>query len=149
MLTSDGQVTARRPGTPQVWRLAGVALIIVMLGVFIFPTVSGYLSQRAEVNRLEQSIESQRADIETLEQDIARWDNPDYIEAQARERLRFVREGETAFTVLDDTGELLTEPVSGMAAVTNEVHEQRPWYGEVWESAKVAGAGPPEADADQ
>lgn len=149
MLTSDGQVSTRRPGTPQVWRLAGVALIVVLLGVFLFPTVSGYLSQRAEVNRLERSIESQRADIETLEQDVARWDDPDYVEAQARERLRFVREGETAFTVLDDTGELLTEPVPGMAAVSNDVHEQRPWYGEVWESVKVAGAGPPEADADR
>ncbi|MGI8947024.1 MAG: FtsB family cell division protein [Ornithinimicrobium sp.] len=145
----SGQVTTRRTGIPQVWRLAGVALIVVLLGVFLFPTVSGYLEQRREVSRLEQQIQTQREDIETLERDLARWDNPDYIEQRARQRLRFVRDGETAFTVLDDTGELLTEPVPGMAPVSNDVHELRPWYGEVWESVKIAGEEPAQTDADQ
>lgn len=144
-----GEVTTRRAGTPQVWRLAGVALIVVLLGVFLFPTVSGYLDQRREVSRLEQQIQSQHEDIDTLERDIARWDDPDYVEQQARQRLRFVREGETAFTVLDDTGELLTEPVPGMAPVSNEVHESRPWYGEVWESVKVAGEETGQTDAEE
>lgn len=148
-VSPTGEVTTRRTGTPQVWRLAGVALIVLLLGVFLFPTVSGYLEQRREVSRLEQQIQTQREDIDSLERDIARWDDPDYVEQQARERLRFVREGETAFTVLDDTGELLTEPLPGMAPVSNDVHESRPWYGEVWESVKVAGEGPAQTDADQ
>lgn len=138
----------RRGRTPQVWRLAGVVFVLVMLSVFLFPTVSGYLQQRAEITRLEQQILSQREDITSLEGKVAAWDDPAYVEQQARERLRFVQPGETAFTVLDDTGELLTEPLPGMAPVSTEVHESRPWYGEVWESVKIANAGLPETGTE-
>jgi cell division protein FtsB len=140
---------ARRPGpgAPQVWKLAGVALVVVLLSVFLFPTVSGYLQQRQEISALEQDIETRQQEITALEGQVARWDDPDFVEHQARERLRFVRPGETAFTVLDDTGEQLTEAVPGMAPVTADIHELRPWYGEVWESVKVANEALPEIES--
>ncbi|MGB3827294.1 MAG: septum formation initiator family protein [Ornithinimicrobium sp.] len=138
----------RRPGSPQVWRLGALALVVVLLGVFLFPTVSGYVDQRREVNQLEQQIGADRADIAELEGEVRQWNNPDFIERNARDRLRFVRPGETAFTVLDDTGEVLVEPLPGMAAVSNDIHESRPWYGEVWESVKTANEGLPETAPD-
>lgn len=138
----------RKGGTPQVWRLAALSLVLVLLGVFLFPTVSGYVEQRREVSRLERQIEAQRADIADLEDQVEEWEDPDVIERRARERLRFVRPGEVAFTVVDDTGEMLTEPVPGMTAVTNDVHESRPWYGEMWESVKTANEGLPETAPD-
>lgn len=144
--SGGGATQLRRPGTPQVWRLAGVALVLVLLSVFLAPTVSGYLHQREEITTLEQQIRTQQEDIAALEGKVAVWEDPEFVEQQARERLRFVQPGEVAFTVLDDTGELLTEPLPGMAAVSNDVHESRPWYGEVWESVKVANEGLPEAE---
>ncbi|HKJ13090.1 MAG TPA: septum formation initiator family protein [Ornithinimicrobium sp.] len=137
-----------RGGAPQVWRLAALSLVLVLLGVFLFPTVSGFVEQRREVSRLERQIEAQRADIAELEKQKREWNNPDVIERRARERLRFVRPGEVAFTVVDDTGEMLTEPVPGMTAVTNDVHESRPWYGEMWESIRTANEGLPETAPD-
>ncbi len=147
----DREVAApstRRPAPPQVWRLAGVALVVVLLTVFLFPTVSGYLQQRQEISALQQELETRQQDIAALEGEVARWDDPDFVEHQARERLRFVRPGETAFTVLDDTGELLTEAVPGMTPIAAEIHELRPWYGEVWESVKIANEGLPEVETD-
>jgi cell division protein FtsB len=138
----------RRGGASQVWRLAALSLVLVLLGVFLFPTLSGYVEQRREVSRLERQIEAQRADIAELKEQKKQWNDPEVIERRARERLRFVRPGEVAFTVVDDTGEMLTEPVPGMAAVTNEVHESRPWYGEMWESIKTANEGQPENARD-
>ncbi|MGB5952450.1 MAG: septum formation initiator family protein, partial [Ornithinimicrobium sp.] len=105
---------------------------------------TGYVDQRREVRQLQQEIETQTEEIAGLETEVERWSDPDFIERNARERLRFVRPGETAFTILDDTGEVLTEPVPGMAAVTNDIHETHPWYGEVWESVKSANEGLPE-----
>lgn len=140
--------TSKRPATSQVWRLSALSLVLVLLGVFLFPTVSGYIDQRREVTQLEQQIEAQQGDVADLEGDVKRWSNPDFIERTARDRLRFVRPGETAFTVLDDTGEVLVEPLPGMASVTNEVHESRPWYGEMWESVKTANEGLPETVPD-
>lgn len=119
-----------------------------MLGVFLFPTVTGYFDQRREVTQIEQQIEAQTEQIAALEGEVEQWSDPDFIERNARERLRFVRPGETAFTILDDTGEVLTEPVPGMAQITNDIHETRPWYGEVWESVKTANDGLPETSPD-
>ncbi len=133
---------ARRAGAPRVWRLASVALVLVLLGVFLFPTVSGYVDQRREITQLEQQIEAQQGDIDDLDAQVDLWNDPDFIEREARDRLRFVRPGETAFSVLDDTGDVLVEPLPGMAPVTNDIHKTHPWYGEVWESVKSANEGP-------
>ncbi|UJH70599.1 septum formation initiator family protein [Ornithinimicrobium sp. INDO-MA30-4] len=135
---------ARKNSTPQVLRMAFVLLVFVLVCVFLFPTVRGYISQRQEIAALQQDIENQKRDIEALEGQISAWEDPDYVEQQARERLRFVRPGETAFTVLDDTGAQLTEAIPGMAPVSNDIHELGPWYGEVWESIKVSNEGLPE-----
>ncbi|MGB6005815.1 MAG: septum formation initiator family protein [Ornithinimicrobium sp.] len=139
---------SRRTGSVQVWRLAAVSLVLAMLGVFLFPTVTGYVDQRREITQLEQQIETQTEAIAALEGEVEQWSDPDFIERNARERLRFVRPGETAFAIIDDTGEVLTEPMPGMAQVTNEIHETRPWYGEVWESVKTANEGLPETSPD-
>jgi len=121
---------------------------MVLLGAFLFPTVLNYVDQRREITQLEQQIEAQRSDIDDLEGEVALWSDPDFIEREARDRLRFVRPGETAFSVLDDTGDVLVEPLPGMAPVTNDIHETHPWYGEVWESVKSANEGVPEVVRD-
>ncbi len=136
----------RRSAPPHVWRLGVLAVLVGFLALFLTPTLRGYLEQRAEINRMEQQITQEQDAIVDLEEQIAAWDGEDYVEQQARQRLRFVKPGETAFSVVDDTGEQLAEPVPGMAAVTNEVHESRPWYGEVWESVMTANEGLPEDD---
>ena len=136
----------RRSAPPHVWRLGILAVLVGFLALFLTPTLRGYLEQRAEINRMEQQITQEQDAIVDLEEQIAAWDGEDYVEQQARQRLRFVKPGETAFSVVDDTGEQLAEPVPGMAAVTNEVHESRPWYGEVWESVMTANEGLPEDD---
>lgn len=121
---------------------------MVLLGAFLFPTVLNYVDQRREITQLEQQIEAQRSDIVDLEGEVDMWSDPDFIEREARDRLRFVRPGETAFSVLDDTGDVLVEPLPGMAPVTNDIHETHPWYGEVWESVKSANEGVPEVVRD-
>ncbi|CAN5873919.1 hypothetical protein BH24ACT8_BH24ACT8_03890 [soil metagenome] len=136
----------RRSAPPHVWRLGILAVLVGFLALFLTPTLRGYLEQRAEINRMEQQITQEQDAIVELEEQVAAWDDEDYVEQQARQRLRFVKPGETAFTVVDDTGEQLTEPVPGMASVTDEVHESRPWYGEVWESVMTANEGLPEDD---
>ncbi len=127
-----------------MWRLAILTVLVGFLALFLTPTLRGYLEQRAEITRMQQQISQEEGTIADLELQIAAWEDPAFVEAQARERLRFVQPGETAFTVLDDTGEQLTEAVPGMAAVTTDVHENRPWYGQVWESVTTANEGVPE-----
>ncbi|WP_153397811.1 FtsB family cell division protein, partial [Ornithinicoccus halotolerans] len=154
--TRPAPATPARPsgrggsGRPtQIWRLGVLVLLLGFIALFLTPTLRGYLEERAHINELRAEIRAEQQQIADLETELEQWEDPAFIERQARERLRFVREGETAFTVLDDTGEQLTEPVPGMASVTHDVAEHRPWYGQVWESVRSANEGVTEDDGGQ
>lgn len=127
-----------------VRRLIALAVLVVLMGLVLAPTLSGYLQQRAEITAAQQQIEVEKKEIAALEAELETWADPAHVEQQARERLRFVKEGETAFTVIDDTGTDYTEALPGIAPVSDETMAQSPWYGQVWESVRIANEGLPE-----
>ncbi|MFK5633302.1 septum formation initiator family protein [Ornithinimicrobium sp. LYQ103] len=136
--------TSVRRAPAHVRRMLGLLVLVVVMSLVVAPVLSGYLRQRAEITAARQQLVQEQQEIDQLEQELAKWDDKDYVEQQARERLRFVKEGETAFTVIDDTGTDYTEALPGMAPVSDEVLTASPWYGQVWESVKIANEGLPE-----
>ncbi|WP_109473312.1 FtsB family cell division protein [Ornithinimicrobium cavernae] len=141
--------TGRRQTPPHLWRLGALIVLLGFLALFLTPTLRGYLDQRAAISRAEQMIAAEQDKIASIEAELERWEDDAYVEQQARERLRFVKPGEVAFTVLDDTGEQLSEPLPGMTPVTEDVHAHRPWYGQVWESVVTANERLPEGQTPQ
>ncbi|QFG67754.1 FtsB family cell division protein [Ornithinimicrobium pratense] len=135
-------VSGRTP--VHVRRLITLAVLLVLMGVVVTPTLSGYLQQRADITATEQQIEAEKKEIAALEAELQTWSDPAHVEQQARERLRYVKEGETVFAVIDDTGTDYSEALPGMAPVSEETIEQSPWYGQVWESVRIANEGLPE-----
>lgn len=104
----------------------------------LVPTLRGYLSQRAALAALEQEVAERTAAVDRLGRELARWDDPAYIEQQARHRLKFVRPGETSYQVLDAdglTGQALA--ASGSVVRPNEAAGST-WYGRVWGSLDAA-----------
>lgn len=130
--------------TVQVRRLVVLGVLVVLMGLVLAPTVSGFLQQRASITAAQQQIEAEQREIEALEAELALWEDPQHVERQARERLRFVKEGETSFTVIDDTGTDYTEALPGMAPVSEETLAHSPWYGQIWETVTIANEGLPE-----
>lgn len=140
---SNAAGTVRR-APAHVRRLLTLVALVVVMGLVIAPVLSGYLRQRAEIGEAKRAIAAEQEEIAALEGELARWEDPAHVERQARERLRFVKQGETAFTVIDDTGTDYTEALPGMAPVSDDVLAASPWYGQVWESVKIANEGLPE-----
>lgn len=128
----------------QVWRLVTLVVLVGFLAMFLFPTLRGYMDQRADISRAKQVVEDEQRRIAELQGEVEAWNDPAFIEQQARERLRYVREGEVAFTVLDDLDVAVTDTLPGMTQITLDAHRNRPWYGEVYESVRVANEGLPE-----
>lgn len=139
-----GAASTVRHAPAHVRRLLMLVALVVVMGLILAPVLSGYLGQRAQISAAADQIEVERSQIANLESELARWDNPAYVEQQARQRLRFVKEGETAFAVIDDSGTDYTESLPGMAPVSDEVLADSPWYGQVWESVNIANEGLPE-----
>ena len=95
---------ARRTRAPQQpRRLSGRAaalglLVIALLLAYAYP-VRVYLDQRAEIDAMQQAQTEQRQRIEALMAQLERWEDPDFVAAQARERLQLVRVGEKIYMV--------------------------------------------------
>ena len=120
-------------------RAAVLGTILVFLAVLLASSVAAWFGQRSDIAALQDQVQAQQADVEALRAERERWNDPAYVEQQARERLKFVRPGERAFTVLDP------EPADGSAPVlegpgAGDVEPLRPWYDTVWQSVRTADA---------
>jgi len=107
-----GRATAAEPGATHAtgW-LRGirfswftfVMMGLIVIGVLIIaPTLQLYLGQRQQIADLERQNAKTAEQIAKLDTEAAKWNDPSYIRAQARDRLLYVMPGETSYLVLDD-----------------------------------------------
>lgn len=128
-------------------RAAIVLLVLAVLAVSYASSVRAWLNQRSEISALNAEISEQEAAVAELEQTKHRWQDPAYIEAQARARFSWVMPGETGYRVIDEDGSVLSnggglsEPLGGQ-----RVTEQPEWWETAWGSVVEAGADAPAPD---
>ena len=125
----------RRPGA------AVATLLILLMGAAFLTQVVPYGqivdsqrqvgSARAELAALESENATLQADVEALQTDAE-------IERLAREKLGYVRPGETAYVVLDPPG---AEEDAAPAAPAPE-RVEKTWVDKVWEFLTGADLGP-------
>lgn len=112
--------------------------IIVMLAVTLVPTARSLIQQRADTAALQDKVVQQQGDVAALQREAQLWKDPAYIEVQARKRLKFVRIGDRAYSVVgaekDETAAAADRPVvaAPMANLSS------PWYGKLWQSIQIA-----------
>jgi len=118
--------------------MAILAAIFVMLAVTLIPTLRSTLNQRSQINDLRSQLAQKRETVAALQQEQRQWTDPAYVEQQARERLKFVRVGETSYTVID--AEVAPIDVGGakIAAPTQASTANSPWYGQMWQPMMIA-----------
>jgi cell division protein FtsB len=107
-------------------------LLLVMALAYAYP-VRVYLAQQAEINRLQASQAAQRARIQALQDQLAKWKDPAYVIAQAKERLHYVYPGETAYVVVEGQDQAGT---SGGGSSSNSS-----WFNQLLASITAADSG--------
>ncbi|WP_062136075.1 FtsB family cell division protein [Demequina aestuarii] len=129
------------------WRTAVILLVVALAIAVVAPTVRAYMDQQANLADLRAEAEVAQAEVDALNAEVARWDDPAFIVAQARERLAYVFPGETPYRVVD--AESVVGPVAGSPAAARapEVAAGAPWYDKLWDSFEVAGGEDSTADA--
>jgi cell division protein FtsB len=130
---------ARRTPAPRPHRRTGrttvlATVLLALLLAYAYP-MRVYLTQQAEIQALEDKQRAQRLHIKELEDERAKWDDDEYIRAQARRRLHYVLPGETTYLVLDGEG---TPGAPGTGATAGERSARQPWYGGLWSSIGAA-----------
>lgn len=101
-----GPVETPATDRPGITRRA-VALIVVVL-ILVMSYASSlriWIETERENAQNRASIAQSQARIDELNADLARWDDPDYVRAQARDRLGWVMPGETGYRVIGPDGQ--------------------------------------------
>ena len=109
-----------------------------MLAVTLIPTLRSTLNQQSEINAIRDQLGQQRETVAAMQQEQRQWSDPVFLEQQARERLKFVRVGETSYTVIDAQTAPANSGDLKIAAPATVSTFNGPWYGQLWQSMVVA-----------
>jgi cell division protein FtsB len=114
-----------------------LALFVVMIAITIMlaPTVKIFFEKRAEIAALEADISAQQDQQSDLRRQVSRWQDPNYVKQQARDRINMVMPGETGYWVF---GSDLPAGSSGAAAGEGSQQDpaELPWVDSLWESVR-------------
>jgi cell division protein FtsB len=135
-----------RGGFSVTRRALTLIAVLAILGLSYARSLTVYLSQEREIHAIELANEQRQAAIAALEDEVERWADPDYVRAQARERLGWVLPGEIGYRVIAGDGELFGVPEE--LVVADVAADQGPWYQQVWSSVKAADL-PPEVTIEE
>jgi hypothetical protein len=100
------------------------------------PPIKNYFTQRAQISALKSQVASDRTALEKARAELSRWQDPDYIKSQARERLHFVMPGERQYIV---TGTDITKSQPQTTQIASQLPEGAPWYTKLIASVTESG----------
>jgi len=130
---------------PEHWlrnlRLSGFAFtvlgLIVLSVVVLAPSLRILVEQQQQIAQLRTAVENEKNRVDELDENVARWEDPAYIESQARDRLNYVYPRDYTYLVIDD-GE--TVQTDDGAPISGEIQETRvDWMNSMLTSLFTAG----------
>lgn len=113
-------------------RAALLALVVCSLVVALAYPMRQYVSQRAEIDQLQQQKRQAQQRVKQLRDLKARWQDDAYARQQIRLRLHYVLPGETGFVVVD--------PGRARQSRFDLAAARRPWYVNVWDGVDKSDA---------
>lgn len=108
-----------------------MAVVLAALAVALAPPLRQLLSQRSQIANLRASVATEKDNVAALQKTQKLWDDPKYVEAQARDRLHYVRPGQVPYVTLSPA------PVASASAAEAAL-AAAPWYGRLWSSVQGA-----------
>jgi hypothetical protein len=100
-----------------------------------------WLAQRGEISTLQSQTQAQEQHVAALQHQQQEWQDPAYVEQQARQRLHYVKPGEKAYIVLGKpkAAAPAAKPVpAGTHVITPTL--SGPWYSRLWQTVQLAGS---------
>lgn len=108
-------------------------------------SLRAWAEQRSQIAALKAEQAERTERVGELEGELNRWNDPAYIEAQARERFGWVLPGETGYKVVDETSDSTVQPPTEKSP--DKSTATRPWWSTLWGSVENAG-NPPAPSAE-
>ena len=138
----QGEVDSRAPeaaGRHTSGRTLVLFGTLLAVALMLALPIRTWLAQRAELDTMQADIVAAQQRVAELQKEQSQWQDPAFIEAQARLRLNMVMPGESGLIALD-RAELAAEEAPDPPAVT--------WYDKVWRSTEAAAGRRPAPAAE-
>ncbi|MCH6471238.1 FtsB family cell division protein [Sinomonas terrae] len=119
-------------------RILALALVLVAVTIMLAPTIRVFFSQRAEIHSIQADIASKQTDQTNLKDEISRWQDPAYVQQQARDRINMVMPGETSYWVFGDVGASSTSSSATSNATSGSSPSDVPWTQSLWDAVRRA-----------
>ncbi|MDH6136395.1 cell division protein FtsB [Kitasatospora sp. MAA4] len=117
-----------------------VLVLCSLVAILAYPTRQ-FLSQRSDIADQRVKADQARQQVEQLTRERARWQDPSYVKAQARERLHYALPGETPFVSVDPSPSAAARPLAAPGG-SQAAKASKPWYSVVWDSVDAADTAP-------
>ncbi|MGO4188023.1 septum formation initiator family protein [Pseudarthrobacter sp. TAF60_1] len=117
-------------------RMLALAVVMIAITIMLAPTVKIFFDKRAELTALNDDIAARQAEGDRLRQQISRWQDPNYVKQQARDRINMVMPGETGYWVFGS--DLPAGSRSSQNAAAAQDPADLPWVDSLWESVRRA-----------
>ncbi len=116
-------------------RMLALGLVMVAITIMLAPTVKIFVEKRAEISALQADISAQQTKQTDLKRQLTRWQDPNYVKQQARDRINMVMPGETGYWVF---GSDLPPGTSGARTAEGTAADPAnlPWVDSLWESIR-------------
>ena len=131
--------TGRRPRF--TGRAAILALVLCSLVAALAYPTRQFIAQRSQIAQQRAAAEQAQAQVDELRREQARWQDPAFVTAQARERLHYGFPGETPFASVDPSPDPSASASARAQALAGAANQ--PWYDNLFESLDAADAGSP------
>lgn len=116
-------------------RLLALGVVMIAITILLAPTVKIFLDKRAEIAALQADLTAKQAKQEDLKRQVSRWQDPNYVKQQARDRINMVMPGETGYWVFG--GDLPAAQSGGAAGAASAQNPANlPWVDSLWESIR-------------
>jgi cell division protein FtsB len=125
----------RRRRTTLTARAAVLAVALASVALAVALPFKIWLAQRGEISSLQAQTRAQQQHVAALQHQQQQWQDPAYVEQQARQRLHYVKPGEKAYIVLGKPKPAApaAKPVPATPALSG------PWYSRLWQTVQLAG----------
>ena len=119
-------------------RALAMVVVVLVLTISYATSLRIYFAQAHDIASTKAEIVQSQAAITDLQAQIARWNDPAYVAAQARERLGWLVPGETGYTVVGPDGKPLGGGLTLDSSAPSGSEQQQMWWDRMWGSVAAA-----------
>ena len=113
-------------------RMLALAVVMIAITIMLAPTVKIFFDKKAEIDALNADIAARQAEGDVLRQQVSRWQDPNYVKQQARDRINMVMPGETGYWVFGS--DLPAGETGSQTGAAAQDPADLPWVDSLWES---------------